>query len=255
MAGQSISVFFPAYNEMSNLPTTVSETRRVLDELGLDYEIIVVDDGSTDGTSTLADSMAAKDPRLRVVHHETNKGYGAALASGLRAATKDLVFYTDADNQFDVEELRHFLPALEDADMVLGYRVRRQDPWPRLIVARVYNWMIRVLFGLRVRDIDCSFKLLRRALVENMEVKSQTGLGDAEILVKALKAGARVAELPVSHFRRMRGMTSYEVGWFGALGLVRPSVPFKIVLEVLKLRPELGGLRKTLKSRSRGRND
>jgi glycosyltransferase involved in cell wall biosynthesis len=249
MLGRSISVFFPAYNEQSNLETIVTETRRVLEELAMDYEIIIVDDGSTDGTSALADDLARQDPRVKAVHHESNKGYGAALGSGLRSATKELVFYTDADNQFDVDELKAFLPALENADLVLGYRLRRQDPWPRLVVARVYNLMIRLLFGLRVRDIDCSFKLFRRALVEDIDLRSQTGLGDAEILIKALKAGARVRELPVSHFRRLRGSTSYEVGWFGALGLVRPSVPFRILAEILTLWPELGGLRGALKKR------
>jgi glycosyltransferase involved in cell wall biosynthesis len=248
--GRSISVFFPAYNECTNLGTVVTETRRVLQELDLDYEIIIVDDGSTDGTSALADDLAREEPRVRVVHHESNRGFGVALGSGLRSATKELVFYTDADNQFNVDELKVFLPALEDVDMVLGYRLRRQDPWARLVVARVYNWMIRLLFGLRVRDIDCSFKLFRRSLVADIDVRSQTGLGDAEILIKALKAGARVRELPVSHFRRMRGTTTYEVGWFGAIGLVKPSVPFRIVAEILLLWPELRGLRKALKARN-----
>ncbi len=252
MAGRSISVFFPAYNEHSNLSTVVTETQRVLEELGMEYEITIVDDGSTDGTSALADGLARWDPRVKAVHHGSNKGYGAALSSGLRSATKDLVFYTDADNQFSVDELKVFLPALEDVDMVLGYRLRRQDPWTRLVVARVYNWMIRLLFGLRVKDIDCSFKLFRRELVADIDVRSQTGLGDAEILIKALKAGARVRELPVSHFRRMRGSTSYEVGWFGALGLVKPSVPFRIVAEILALWPELRGLRAALKARYAG---
>jgi glycosyltransferase involved in cell wall biosynthesis len=223
----------------------------VLEDLGMEYEIIIVDDGSTDGTSQIADELAEHSSRVKVVHHGVNRGYGAALGSGLRAAANALVFYTDADNQFDVDELRLFVPELEGVDMVLGYRVRRQDPWPRLVVARVYNWMIRILFGLRVRDIDCSFKLARRAVLEGIEVKSLTGLGDAEILIKALKAGASMKELPVNHFRRMRDVTSYEVGWFGTIGLVKPSVPFRIVGEMVRLRGELAGLRKAMRARRR----
>ncbi len=235
----TISVFFPTYNERENLPIIVSKTKSVLERLASDWEIIVVDDGSRDGTPALADEMAAADPRVRVVHHETNLGYGAALRSGIEASRMDLIFYTDSDNQFDVEELARFVPELERADLVVGYRQHRQDPPFRLFVARVYNLIIRALFGLKVRDIDCSFKLGRRSLLQSFRLCSNTGLGDAELLLKARRRGARIVELPVSHFHRTLGSVSYEFPGTRRLGLVKPTVPLRIFVEIARLWPEL----------------
>ena len=235
----TISAFFPTFNELQNLPIIVQKTRSVLERLSAAWEIIIVDDGSVDGTSALADEMTANDPRIRVVHHGTNRGYGAALRSGIEASRMDLVFYTDSDNQFDVEELARFMPELDRADLVVGYRRKRQDPPVRLFIARVYNLIISVLFGLRVKDIDCSFKLGRRTLLQSFRLCSNTGLGDAELLLKARRRGARFVELPVSHFHRTLGNVSYEFGGTRRLGLVRPSVPFRIFAEIARLWPEL----------------
>lgn len=234
-----ISVFFPTYNERENLPIIVQKTKSVLERLASEWEIIIVDDGSFDGTSQLADEMASQDPHVRVVHHPRNMGYGAALRSGIEASRMDLIFYTDADNQFDVEELAKFLPELEHADLVVGYRKHRQDPAFRLFVAKVYNLLIRTLFGLKVRDIDCSFKLGKRSLLQSFRLCANTGLGDAELLLKALRRGARVVELPVTHFQRTLGNVSFEFPHTRRLGLVRPSVPLRILVELVRLWPEL----------------
>jgi len=151
----------------------------------------------------------------------------------------DLVFYTDSDNQFDVEELVRFIPYLETSDLVVGYRSNRQDPAFRILVAKVYNLLIRVLFGLKVRDIDCSFKLGRRSLLQSFRLCSDTGLGDAELLLKAKRRDARIIELPVKHFHRTLGNVSYELPGPGRFGFVRPSVPFKILAEIVTLWDEL----------------
>ncbi len=235
----TISAFFPTYNELENLPIIVQDMRGVLDDLSRDWEIIIVDDGSTDGTSDLADSLSRKDPRVRVVHHPQNMGFGAAMRSGIEASRMELIFYTDSDNQFDVQELAQFLPQMENADLVVGYRVKRQDPSIRLFVARVYNLIIRVLFGLRVKDIDCSFKLGTRELLQSFRLYANTGLGDAELLLKAQRRGARIIELPVKHFHRTLGNVSYELASSRRLGLVRLSVPLRIFAEIAKLWGEL----------------
>ena len=151
----------------------------------------------------------------------------------------ELIFYTDSDNQFDVEELTSFLPPLDGADLVVGYRVNRQDPPLRLFVARVYNLMIRLMFGLRVRDIDCSFKLGKRQVLQSFRLLANTGLGDAELLLKAKRRGARIVELPVRHFHRTLGSVSYELPGTRRLGIVRPSVPLRILLEIVQLWKEM----------------
>jgi glycosyltransferase involved in cell wall biosynthesis len=235
----SISAFFPTYNELDNIPLIVQRMSSVLHKLSREWEIIIVDDGSTDGTSDLADRLAQADPRVRVVHHNTNLGFGAALRSGIEASRMELVFYTDSDNQFDVEELADFLPPLNHADLVVGYRVDRQDPPLRLFVAKVYNIMIRLMFGLKVRDIDCSFKLGKRHVLQSFRLLANTGLGDAELLLKAERRGARIVELPVKHFHRTLGSVSYELTGTRRLGIVRPSVPLKILREIVQLWNEM----------------
>jgi glycosyltransferase involved in cell wall biosynthesis len=235
----SISAFFPTYNELDNIPLIVDRMRIVLDRLSKEWEIIIVDDGSTDGTSDLADRLAHDDPRVRVVHHGENRGFGAALRSGIEASSMELIFYTDSDNQFDVEELTGFLPTLNGADLVVGYRVNRQDPPLRLFVAKVYNLMIRFMFGLKVRDIDCSFKLGKRQVLQSFRLLANTGLGDAELLLKAKRRGARIVELPVRHFHRTLGSVSYELPGTKRLGIVRPSVPLRILVEIAQLWKEM----------------
>jgi len=236
---KSISAFFPAYNEHDNIPIIIEKMQVVLEKVASEWEMIIVDDGSSDGTSQLADELHEKDERIRVVHHERNTGFGAAMRSGIEASRMDLIFYTDADNQFDVDELARFLPHMDQADLVVGYRINRQDPPFRLFVARVYNLLIRCLFGLSVKDIDCSFKLGTRELLQSFRLHADTGLGDAELLLKAKRRGARIVELPVRHFHRTLGSVSYEFRGTRSLGLVRPSVPLMIFKEIVSLWREL----------------
>jgi glycosyltransferase involved in cell wall biosynthesis len=238
--GRSLSVFLPTYNERENIERAVGQAREVLEGFCRDFEIIIVDDGSRDGTSALADELARRDPRVRVVRHESNRGFGAALRSGIENSTRELIFYTDSDNQFDMREITRLLERLgEGWDMVVGFRIDRQDPPLRLFTAWIYNLMIRALFSLRVRDVDCSFKVFRREIFQGMRIRANTGLADAEILIKAQKAGRRFCEVGVRHYPRAGGATSYEMGRRRHLGLVRPAVVVEILREIRLLWGEL----------------
>ncbi len=201
----SISVFFPCYNEAENIGRVTAEAVKVLEALKADYEIILVNDGSRDQTGQAADSLAASNPRLHVVHHPTNQGYGAALRSGFKAATKDLVFFTDGDGQFDLADLPPFLDLIKQADMVCGYRAHRSDPWMRKLNGWCWTQLVCLLFRLRIRDIDCAFKLMRRQVLEGMEFLSRGALISTELLARASRKGCTIAERPVRHYPRRAG--------------------------------------------------
>lgn len=202
---RSISVFFPCFNERENLEPLVQQAVEVLEKTGLDYEIILVDDGSTDGTAALADSLAAQHPRIQVIHHPVNKGYGAALQSGFRTATKELVFYTDGDRQFDLNELPPLLPLIEQYDIVSGYRLNRQEGLIRRLNAFCWTQLVCLLFHMKVKDIDCSFKLFKREIFEDMPLVSTGALIDTEILARALRKGCTLVQVGVHHYPRRAG--------------------------------------------------
>lgn len=203
----ALSVFFPVYNERENLPHLLSATKRTLEESPYiaEYEIILVDDGSVDGSGELADEYAREDSRIRVIHHSPNKGYGEALKTGIRTATKDYVFFTDADLQFDIVELNALLAHLPAPGAVIGYRAPRRDPVMRLVNAWGWNILNRTLFGLKIRDIDCAFKLFKREVVQSLPVQASGAMASAEILIRLTRAGVPVKEVPVSHLPRTRG--------------------------------------------------
>lgn len=230
-----LSIFFPAYNEEANIREAVEETIRVVEAspyIG-DYEIIVVNDGSTDHTLAIAKELAGLYPAVRVVDHGKNRGYGAALISGMKAARKDYVFFTDADLQFDIAELQNLLIHLQKYQVVIGYRAPRQDPAMRLLNARVWNLLNRMLFGLRVRDIDCAFKIFRRQLVQNLTLRSRGAMISAETLIRLSRSGVRIKEVPVSHLPRVAGSPT------GA----KPSVILRAFREMTALyRGELGSV-------------
>lgn len=202
---RSISVFFPCFNERENLEPLVQQAVQVLDKMGLDYEIIIVDDGSTDGTGALADTLAAGNPRIRVIHHPVNKGYGAALQSGFRAASKELVFYTDGDRQFNLNELPPLLPLLEQYDIVSCYRMNRQEGWIRRFNGFAWTRLVCLLFRLKLRDIDCSFKLYKRKIFDGMPLVSTGALIDTEVLARAVRKGYTITQVGVHHYPRRAG--------------------------------------------------
>jgi glycosyltransferase involved in cell wall biosynthesis len=204
----SLSFFFPALNEEAHVRAVIDEALAVLPRFAEDLKITVVDDGSTDRTGAIADDAAAHDRRVRVIHHRQRRGYGGAIRSGLTAATKDWIFYTDGDRQFALEDLVRLIEASGDADAVVGYRIKRADPARRRFVAWVYNRLIRVLFGGGWRDGDCAFKLFRRdvfARVPLARIRSNGAFFSPELLITLRHSGIRVRQVGVRHFPRTAG--------------------------------------------------
>ena len=202
----SISVFFPCYNEQENVGRTVEKALAVLDKLKADFEVIIIDDGSTDGTGQIADEITSRNNKVKVVHHRTNLGYGAALQSGFKAATKELVFYTDGDGQFDINEMPPLLPLIEHCDIVSCYRLNRQDSIIRKINGWCWTKLVCLLFNLKVRDIDCAFKLYRREIFDKIKLVSSGALIDAEILARAVRKGYCITQKGVHHYPRTVGV-------------------------------------------------
>jgi glycosyltransferase involved in cell wall biosynthesis len=202
----SVSVFFPCYNEQENVGRTVEKALTVLEKLDADFEVIIVNDGSSDETGRIADEIAGRDSRVKVVHHEPNLGYGAALQSGFKAATKDLVFYTDGDGQFDMSEMPPLLGLMEHYDIVSGYRLKRRDSFIRKFNGWAWTKLVCLLFGLKVRDIDCAFKLYKKEIFDRIELSSTGALIDAEILARAAAKGYRITQKGVHHYPRTAGV-------------------------------------------------
>jgi len=207
---QGISVFFPAYNDEASIAGLVGDALALLPSLTDDFEVIVVNDGSTDGTAAVLDELARADSHLRVIRHEVNRGYGAALRTGFASATKELIFYTDGDGQYDVRELARLRPLLADGvDIVNGYKVQRADGWQRKAIGAVYNGLAHLLFSIPIRDVDCDFRLLRRRAVEGVELVSSSGSICVELVHKLHCAGCIFAEAPVQHRPRRHGRSQF----------------------------------------------
>lgn len=202
---KAISVFFPCYNEEENIEKTVTRAISVISRITDTYEIIVIDDGSRDKTATVVKKIAAMYPEVRLISHPQNEGYGAALRTGLFSARYDLVCFTDGDGQFDLDEIKKFLPLSDNYDMVLGYRVERKDPFYRKVNAFIYNSAVNLLFGLGVKDIDCAFKMFHRDIFSRLEITSNGAVASAEILIKAKRMGFTFVQVGVSHYPREAG--------------------------------------------------
>jgi glycosyltransferase involved in cell wall biosynthesis len=200
-----ISVFFPCYNEQDNVGSTVEKALDVLGKLGMDFEVIIIDDGSSDDTGQIANELAGRDGRIKVVHHPDNLGYGAALQSGFAAATKELVFYTDGDGQFDIGEMPPLLPLLEQYDIVSCYRLNRRDSLVRKINGWCWTKLVCLLFGLKIRDIDCAFKLYKREVFQGLHLSSTGALIDTEVLARASRRGYLITQKGVHHYPRTAG--------------------------------------------------
>ena len=204
----NISIVLPAYNEEGNVESAVTGAVAAAEGLGLTCEVVVVDDGSTDGTGEVLRELHAVVDELRIETHAVNRGYGCALRTGFAVSRADLILYTDSDNQFVLGELSRFLPMIDMNDMVVGYRIKRADPRPRLLAAWVYNRMVDALFHTRVRDVDCAFKLMRRNALESMELVSDEFFIDTEMIAKGRALGMRIAEVGVTHLPRTSGQTT-----------------------------------------------
>jgi glycosyltransferase involved in cell wall biosynthesis len=205
-----LSVFFPAYNDSGTIASMVIRTVKAASELTPDFEIIVVDDGSADSTAEIADELARTYPQVRAVHHPINRDYGAALQTGFRSATKELIFYTDGDAQYDPAELALLWPKMTPGiDLVNGYKISRSDPFHRIVIGRVYHHIVSLLFGLKLRDVDCDFRLMRRAIFERINLEKTSGIICVEMMKKIQDAGFRIVEVPVHHFHRAFGKSEF----------------------------------------------
>jgi len=209
-AKYSISAFFPACNDVGSIGKIIHTMAWLLPKLANDYEIVVVNDGSTDGTGDLLSVLAREYAFLKVIHHGVNRGYGAALITGFANCSRDLIFYTDGDGQYDVEELPLLLGAFgEDVDVVNGYKISRADPKYRIIAGRIYQHLMRFLFRLNVRDIDCDFRLFRRSLLAHIQLTCHSGVICVEMMKRFQDRGCRVAEVPVHHYHRYHGSSQF----------------------------------------------
>jgi glycosyltransferase involved in cell wall biosynthesis len=200
----SLSLVLPAHDEAANIAEAISGVRRVLERVTAEFEIVVVDDGSRDQTA----AIAAAFPEVRLVRHERNLGYGAALRTGFRAARMPWVAFMDSDLQFDPEDLVRLLDARDRVDIVAGYRSPRRDPWSRCLLGSAWTALVRLLFGIRVRDVDCALKLFRKSVLDALPLESNGAFINAEILIRARAKGFRMLQLPVRHLPRRAGRSS-----------------------------------------------
>lgn len=202
----SLSIFFPAYNEEGNIVTTIIDARNAAKQVSKSFEIIVVNDGSTDRTAEVVTELQKYIHNIRLISHKTNRGYGAAVKTGLRTCKMDWIFFTDSDGQFHYDELHKFVSARGKADLVIGYRRKRMDPFHRVFVAqvllKVWNF---ALFGLTVRDVDCAYKLFKKEVRDSIKLETESAITVTELIVKAKALGYKIVQLPVQHYHRKFG--------------------------------------------------
>lgn len=206
MKVQAISVFFPAYNEEKNIKKTVTEAVKILKKIAKDWEIVVVNDGSTDKTGEIVKKLIKKEPRISMITHTPNRGYGAALKSGLYNAKYPWIAFTDADGQFAFSEVDKFLEKKDEADLIIGYRLQRRDPPLRIFIAQLLRIWNLIFFGLWLKDVDCGFKLIKKEVVDKIgTLKTESAITESEFLVRAKRAGFKIVEIPVHHYPRKKG--------------------------------------------------
>jgi glycosyltransferase involved in cell wall biosynthesis len=206
----SVSIFYPCYQDWGTMGSMVLFTIHTAEKLGIDYDFTIVDDGSNAHTQELLDEVAARFPHVAVVRHETNRGYGGALRTGFASGSKEWIFYTDGDAQYDVRELALLLDKVgPDVDIVQGYKIQRHDPLHRIVIGRVYHWIVRFAFGLSIRDTDCDFRLIRRSVFDTVTLTSNSGVICAEMMTKFHQAGFRFVEVPVHHYQRAHGKSQF----------------------------------------------
>ncbi len=208
MSRPDLSLVFPVFDEEDNIGQLLEQVLEIAPRLALDFEIVIVDDGSRDASAEVVEAIRNGEPRIRLLRHESNRGYGAALRAGLREARGKLVFFSDADLQFDLDELSTLLHHADEFDIVAGYRQPRRDPWGRRLLAAGWGWLVGRLFDLHVRDIDCAFKVFRRHVIEAIPIESVGAFVNTEILIRARQKNFRIHQVPVTHRRRRFGRQS-----------------------------------------------
>ncbi len=201
----SLSVFFPCYNEEANVENMVRKAQQILPEIAEKWEIIPVNDGSKDKTGEIIDRLAKEDPNVHPVHHIKNQGYGGAVISGYNAAKYDLVFFTDGDLQFDLREITLLIEKLDEGDLILGFRKNRRDPLQRKLNAYLWGSLVKTLFNFKVKDVDCAFKLIKRRVIDKVQLSAGGAMVSTELLARANRAGFRFVEVGVTHYPRVAG--------------------------------------------------
>jgi glycosyltransferase involved in cell wall biosynthesis len=206
----SLSIFFPVYNDWGTIATMAVSAINTAEQITNEYEIILVDDGSEEKTQEILEFLESRFSQIRVIHHEQNQGYGGALRTGFKQATKDFVFYTDGDAQYDVRELLNLVPLMTDEiDVVNGYKVKRSDPFYRVVLGKIYQYTAKLMFSLPIKDVDCDFRLMRRRIFDNIGLESSSGTICVEMIRKMKVRGCKFAEAPVSHFFRASGRSEF----------------------------------------------
>ena len=206
----SVSAFFPCYNDAGTITVMVEKAAAQLRRITAQFEVIVIDDGSSDGSAALLEELRSRAPYLRIIRHPENRGYGAALRSGFEAATHDFVFYTDGDGQYDPDELPVLVRALrDDIGLVNGYKIRRADPIHRVITGKSYEVIARWCFGIRLRDVDCDFRLVRTEYLRRIALGFDSGAIGVELVRRLQDAGCRMVEVPVHHYPRLHGRSEF----------------------------------------------
>jgi glycosyltransferase involved in cell wall biosynthesis len=239
MNPRSITAFFPAYNDGGTIGSQVITALQVLPRITTDYEVIVVNDGSQDHTADVLEELSRRYPRVRVIHHTRNRGYGRALRTGFAYACKEWVFYTDGDAQYDPHDLLFLVAAWrEDVDVVNGYKIARSDPLHRIVIGWLYKHCASLAFGLRIRDVDCDFRLIRRSLLDSVPLESETGAICVEMIKKFQGTGCRFAEVPVPHYHRTYGTSQFfRFGRLCRVGCHLARLWWKLVVKQEHLRP------------------
>lgn len=235
---KSISVFIPTYNEEENVRDAVLEINDYLKPRFDDYEILVISEGSIDRTNEIAEELKKDIPQLRLLVKPKNFGYAGSLRTGFQNSKKELIFYTDGDRQFDIRELDNFLPLITKYDIVTGYKLKRFDPLMRAWTSKIYNWTIRLLFRLKVRDINCAFKLYRREAIDKVNFLPELtqGVINVEIYLTALKNGFTIGEVGVHHFHRTKGRSDADMGSGGKFfALIRPRIILSFIKDTIKV--------------------
>jgi glycosyltransferase involved in cell wall biosynthesis len=207
---KGLSIFFPAYNDSGTIASLVITALRTARKLTPDHEVIVVNDGSADGTGEILEELASIYPQVRIVTHEKNRGYGGALRTGFASATRDVIFYTDGDAQYDPAEMEALWRRFDqDVDLVNGYKISRSDPLHRIVIGRIYHHLVKTLFRLKVRDVDCDFRMMRRSIFDKVHLEKNSGVICLEMMKKITDGGFRIAEVPVHHYHRAYGKSQF----------------------------------------------